>query len=100
MLEEDEGPKLEELVAMLGDSDIDGIPLQIDATNRQTFIAMYCKHELIIKRQAFLNEVMVGLNHYGVSYICFCLSIFNLKELIGASPVCYTSLVISKSSLQ
>ena len=73
MLEEDEGPKLEELVAMLGKSDIDGIPLQIDATNRQTFIAMYCKHELIIKRQAFLNEVMVGLNHYGVSYICFTL---------------------------
>ena len=100
MLEEDEGPKLEELVAMLGDSDIDGIPLQIDATNRQTFIAMYCKHELIIKRQAFLNEVIVGRNNYGVSYICFCLSIFNLAALIGASPVCNTSPVISRSSLQ
>ena len=73
MLEEDEGPKLEELVAMLGDSDIDGIPLQIDATNRQTFIAMYCKRKLIIKRQAFLNEVIVGLNNYRVSYILFLL---------------------------
>ena len=71
MLEEDEGPKLEELVAMLGDSDIDGIPLQIDATNRQTFIAMYCKRKPIIKRQAFLNELIVRLNNYRVS-ICFC----------------------------
>lgn len=67
ILEEVDESKLPELAEELEYSDIDGIPHTLSFDSRDTFVDLYCTHHLLVQRQAFLDQMLVGLNHYGVS---------------------------------
>lgn len=46
----------------------DGLPLQLTTQNKEEYCDLYTKTVLVTQRKAFLDQLSVGLNHYGVSY--------------------------------
>lgn len=51
----------------LEDRVVDGLPTNVTLGNKGEFVQMYAHHHLVIQRKPYLDELMVGLNHYGVS---------------------------------
>ena len=45
---------------------MDGVPSVVTYKNRQDFVRLYC-HNMNLQRKAFLDQLMCGLNHGGVS---------------------------------
>ena len=46
---------------------IDGLPAIFSNNNRDEFINIYCRHSLLLLKKLYLDQLITGLNHYGVS---------------------------------
>lgn len=53
--------------ALSGRWAIDGLPTRVSTVNREDFVNLYSRHTLLISRKPYLDQLIVGLNHYGVS---------------------------------
>jgi hypothetical protein len=47
--------------------DIDGLPAIVTVENKKEFVELYCHNMVIVKQKPYLDQLMCGLNHYGVS---------------------------------
>lgn len=56
--------------------DIDGIPAIVTIENRQEFVNLYVQHQTVIKKKSYLDQLILGLNHYGVSICAMKVVIF------------------------
>lgn len=59
--------------ALSGRLNIDGLPVRVTLENRQQFTNLYARNMLLITRKPYLDQLAVGLNHYGV---CFYTAFF------------------------
>ena len=46
---------------------IDCLPAIVSTNNRDEFINLYCRHSLLLLRKPYLDQLITGLNHNGVS---------------------------------
>ena len=46
---------------------IDGLPLNVNLRNRDEFIQLYTRTLFLTNRRPYLDQLVTGLNHYGVS---------------------------------
>lgn len=53
--------------SFIGRDDMDGLPTSVDLDNRDEFISMFCRYKLLLSKKPYLDQMVVGLNHYGVS---------------------------------
>ena len=51
---------------------VDSLPAVVSASNKEEFVRLYTHHELIVKRKPFMDQLILGLNHYGVSVPHYC----------------------------
>lgn len=62
-------PSTDEIMAIKNQLQlIDGLPVNVNEINRGDFIDAYCKTILIINRKPYLDQLVTGMNHYGVSF--------------------------------